>query len=221
MPWTAERVGMRATRTPSVRACSAAAAAVWRSSASFGSRTTSRAWARRIASTSSPLAGGSPGRASTVVAPASRAQLGQALPGDDGDDGPLHLLAGRTSGAAGVHVAGAEVGDPDPVRPARLDARLHGRARVVDVDMDVPQPVAADDDERVAEPVEPGPQRGDGRVVGLQEVDHLEGRARRPAHASGAVATGRRRRRPPSDRAGSGTRAAPAAPGTPPPAPPP
>ena len=105
MPWTAERVGIRATRMPSARACSAAAAAVWRRSASLGSSTTSRAWARRTASTSSPLAGGSPGRASTVVAPGLRVQPGQALAGDDGHDGPLGALPGRPLGAGGVYVA--------------------------------------------------------------------------------------------------------------------
>lgn len=42
--------------------------------------------------------------------------------------------------------------------------------------MDVPQSVAADDHEGVAEAVEPGPQPRHGLVVGLQEVDHLEGR---------------------------------------------
>ncbi|CAM5371364.1 hypothetical protein SFUMM280S_09604 [Streptomyces fumanus] len=77
MPWTAERVGIRATRTPEARACSAAAAAVWRSSASFGSNTTSRAWARRTASASSPLAGGSPGaRARRSRRPPCRARPG-------------------------------------------------------------------------------------------------------------------------------------------------
>jgi hypothetical protein len=45
----------------------------------------------------------------------------------------------------------AERGDPDAVRPAGLDAGLDRGTRVVDVDVDVPQPVAADDDERVAE----------------------------------------------------------------------
>ncbi len=70
-----------------------------------------------------------------------------------------------------------EVGDADAVRPSGLDARLHGGARVVDVHMDVPQPVAADHDEGVPEGVEPLPQPGHGRVLGLQEVDHLEGGA--------------------------------------------
>ena len=89
MPWTAERVGMRATRTPSARACSAAAAAVWRRSASLGSSTTSRAWARRTASTSSPLAGGSPGAREHGGRARLGAQPGQPLPGHDGDDGAL------------------------------------------------------------------------------------------------------------------------------------
>ncbi len=80
----------------------------------------------------------------------------------------------------GVRVAVPEVGDADPVRPAGLHARLHGGARVVHVHMDVPQSVAADDDEGVPEGVEPFPQPRDGRVRGFQEVDHLEGRPTEP-----------------------------------------
>ena len=163
MPWTAERVGISATRMPSARACSAAAAAVWRSSASLGSSTTSRAWARRMASTSSPLAGGSPGRARTVVAPASAYSPASPSPGTTATTARCARSRGGRS-APVWHVAGGEVGDPDPVRPPGLDARLHGGPGVVDVHVDVPQPVAADHDERVPEGVEPLPQPGHGRV---------------------------------------------------------
>ena len=82
-----------------------------------------------------------------------------------------------------------------------LDARLDGGARVVHVHMDVPQPVAADHDERVAEGVEPGRSRADGRVLGLQQVDHLEGgtvlrrRPRRVGRRPPAAAAGRPGRR--------------------------
>ncbi|CAM5371324.1 hypothetical protein SFUMM280S_09603 [Streptomyces fumanus] len=76
------------------------------------------------------------------------------------------------------------MGDPDAVRPAGLDARLHGGAGVVDVHMNVPQPVAADHDEGVPEGVQPGPETRHGGVLGLQQVDHLEGG---PAVAGRAV----------------------------------
>jgi hypothetical protein len=117
------------------------------------------------------------GRAGLAVEPR------QTLARHHGDDGPLGALPGRPFGTGGVDVAEPEVGDPDPVRPSGLDARLHGGARVVDVHVDVPQAVAADHDERVAEGVQPLPQPRHGRVVGLQEVDHLEGG---PALARGA-----------------------------------
>ncbi|GFN07493.1 hypothetical protein Smic_60490 [Streptomyces microflavus] len=81
---------------------------------------------------------------------------------------------------------GGEVGDPDPVRPPGLDARLHGGPGVVDMDVDVPEPVAAHHDQGVAERVEPGAQPVHLLVAGLQEVDHLEGGS--PAiHVLGAV----------------------------------
>ena len=45
-----------------------------------------------------------------------------------------------------------QVGDPDPVRPAvEVEGGLDGRADVVGVDVAVPRPVAADDDDRVAD----------------------------------------------------------------------
>lgn len=59
------------------------------------------------------------------------------------------------------------------MRPSGLDPGLDGGPRVVHVDVDVPQPVPADDDERVPERVEPAPQPVHGGVLGVQEVDHL------------------------------------------------
>ena len=75
-------------------------------------------------------------------------QPGQAGPGRDRDD----PAAGAGLGAArgGGDLLG-EVGDPDPVRPAGRDAGLDRGADVVDVDVDVPQPLAADHDQGVAE----------------------------------------------------------------------
>ncbi len=99
------------------------------------------------------------------------AQSGEPGTGDDGDDGPGGQLGFPGAGGA------AEVGDGDAVGAAGLDAGLDGGARVVGVDVDVPQAVAADDDQGVAQGVEAGAQPGHGGVVGLQEVDHLEGGA--------------------------------------------
>ena len=73
---------------------------------------------------------------------------------------------------------------------AGLDAGLDGRAGVVDVGVDVPLAVAADDEHRVAELDEAGAQRVHGGVVGVaQEVHHLELR-----DALDLDATGRSRR---------------------------
>src|SRR5690606_22217447 len=89
-----------------------------------------------------PGAGEHRGRARLGVQP------GQALARDDGHDGPPGTLGeGGASGAGGVDVGGTEVGDPDPVGPPGLDPGLDGGPGVVDVDVDVPQPVAADHDE--------------------------------------------------------------------------
>ncbi|GAA3217452.1 hypothetical protein GCM10020256_20540 [Streptomyces thermocoprophilus] len=98
-------------------------------------------------------------------------QRGQALAGHHGHDGPLDALA---DGACGVGVPGAEVRDADPVRPSRLDAGLDGGARVVDVDVHVPQTVAAHDHQGVPQGVQALPQPCHGGVLGLQQVDHFE-----------------------------------------------
>lgn len=65
--------------------------------------------------------------------------------------------------------------DPDLVRAPGLDPGLHGGARVVHVDVHVPQSVAAADHQRVAERAEPPAQRGQGLVGCVEQVDDLEG----------------------------------------------
>jgi hypothetical protein len=70
------------------------------------------------------------------------------------------------------------VGDGDAVRASGGQPCLDRGADVIGVDVDVPQPVAADHDERVAEPVEGRPQRRHPVVVGLQQIHDL---VRRPA----------------------------------------
>ncbi len=103
------------------------------------------------------------------------AQLGEARPADHAE----HRAGARLAlavGAAGARAGGClgEVGDPDPVRTAGLDPGLDGGARVVDVHVDAPEPVAAADHQRVAETGEGAAQGGQGPVGGVQQVDHLE-----------------------------------------------
>jgi large subunit ribosomal protein L28 len=70
-----------------------------------------------------------------------------------------------------------EVRDPDPVGTTRGDAGLDRGTHVVDVDVDVPQPLSPDHDEGVAERRQGLAQRGHGVVVGIEEVHHLVRRA--------------------------------------------
>ena len=80
------------------------------------------------------------------------AQVGESVAGGGRHDDPRaphRALPGDLVG---------EVGDGDPVRTAGGQAGLDRGAHVVDVHVDVPQPVAADHDERVAEAVERGAQ---------------------------------------------------------------
>ena len=70
-----------------------------------------------------------------------------------------------------------EVGHPDAVGPAGLDAGLDRGADVVDVDVDVPEAFAADDDEAVAEPGQRLLEHRDRGVLGVEEIHHLVGRA--------------------------------------------
>ena len=71
-----------------------------------------------------------------------------------------------------------EVGDADPVGSAGGEAGLDRGPDVVDVDMDVPQPLTADHHEGVAErrqvALEPLDRR---RVVAVEEIHHLVRRA--------------------------------------------
>ncbi len=59
------------------------------------------------------------------------------------------------------------------MRAARRDAHLDHGADVVGVDVDVPQPGTADDDEGVTELGEPRAQRRDRGVVGIEQEHHL------------------------------------------------
>ena len=98
-----------------------------------------------------PVDGRLPGPPTTTLAPASAKSFAR--------PGPAATATTWRPVRADELVAGrgdllGEVGDPDPVRAAGGDPGLDGGADVVDVDVDVPQPVAADHHERVAEPGE-------------------------------------------------------------------
>ena len=131
-----------------------------------------------IASRSMPVDGRRPGPPSTTTAPASSKSCAQARAGGDRDDPAAAARSARCARGRGDLLG--EVGDPDPVRAPGGDAGLDGGADVVDVDVDVPQPLAADDDERVAERRRaPLRSAGIAVVVGVEEVHHLVRRARR------------------------------------------
>ena len=156
-------VGITATRTRRrgrPRRC-------WRRS---GRRAPSRGrWAARrprrrrtpvIASSSWPVEGRWPGPPRTTIAPASSNSAAR--------PGPAATATTRRPAPVGAALAAlgdlvGEVGDPDPVRPAGRDAGLDRGADVVDVHVDVPEPLAADHDQRVAEPGEGRAQRRDRR----------------------------------------------------------
>ena len=158
--WTLARVGITATRSPSSRACAR------RPRRRRGCR---RRWAARRRRGAGPRArrrasravdARRPGPPCTTVAPAASNSAAEPVAGHHRHDAAA--LGGQLAGRrrrGGV----AEVGDPDAVRPARLDAGLDGGADVVDVDVDVPGRLAADDDQRVAERGERRAQRGDRR----------------------------------------------------------
>ncbi len=88
-----------------------------------------------------------------------------------------------------------QVGDPDLARTPGVEGRFNRGADVVGVDVAIPQPVPADDDDRVPET---GPHVLEGRdelVLGREEVHHLVARRRpaavlRPADAAAAAGTG-------------------------------
>ena len=147
-------------------------------------------------------AGPTPGTALDDLGARLGEQRRQAGTGGDRDDAPAAAGLGALPVGGGLL---GEVGHPHPVGPPGLDPGLEGRPDVVDVDVDVPEPVAADDDEGVAERRERLAQGGDPVVVGVEEVHHLVGRAvgrelvGRGRHRDRPAACGRRAgRRPPA-----------------------
>ena len=175
-PWTCATVGITATRSPwSDSAVRAAISAARTESASLGSTTISAAPHAVMASSSKPADGtvaGTPVDDGGAGLFEQRAQPGA---GGDGDDpAPAALGLAR---AGRLHLLG-EVGDPDPVRAAGPDAGLDRGTDVVDVHVDVPQPVAADDHQRVAEAGQGRLERGHAVVGRVEEIHHL---VRRPA----------------------------------------
>ena len=132
------------------RRCGRRSAATRTESASLGSTTTSAAPQAVIASSSWPVDGRRPGPPVTTTAPASANSAARPGPAATATIRRPVALGGALA-APGLGDLLGEVGDPDPVRPPGVDAGLDRGADVVDVDVDVPQPVAADDDERVAE----------------------------------------------------------------------
>ena len=135
-PWTWAWLGITSTRRPpSCSAVRAAISATRTESASLGSSTTSVAPHEWMASRSCPVEGRRPGPPSDDDGAGLLEERGQAGARRDGDDGAL--AGGR--GPTGLGDLLGEVRDPDPVRAARVDARLDRRAHVVDVDVDVPQ----------------------------------------------------------------------------------
>ena len=188
-PWTAERVGMRATRTPSARACSAAAPAACAQLGVVGQQ-------HDLAGVRAADGGGdlAAGRAARRGGRRRRSRR----PRRTARPGRRRATTATTAGAGRARVAGRRRRAASPKwvirmrcgRPASMPAST-AAPDVVDVDVDVPQPVAADHDQGVAERVEPAAQRARRRRRrGLQQVDHLEGRAAAPAacaSAAGAV----------------------------------
>jgi hypothetical protein len=71
----------------------------------------------------------------------------------------------------------AQVGDPDAVRASRDHPGLDRGTDVVGVDVDVPQPAAADHDDRVAELGERRAQHVGRGLLGVEQVHHLVGAA--------------------------------------------
>ena len=77
---------------------------------------------------------------------------------------------------ADVHDVTVESRDAHPMGSTRDDAGLDGGSGVVDVGVDVPLPVTADDEHGVTELDEAAPQQVDGLVVGVgEQIHHLVG----------------------------------------------
>ncbi len=66
-----------------------------------------------------------------------------------------------------------QVGDPDVARPARDDAGLDRGTDVVGVDVAVPQPLAADDDDGVTDGTPRALEPADRLILRVQQVHHL------------------------------------------------
>ena len=119
-------------------------------------------------------------------------------------DGPEASIAGTLADPTLLFDLLHQVGDPDGPGAAGVQAGLDGRADLVGVDVAVPQPVAADHHDGVAEA---GPhllEGGDGLVGCLQEVHHLVTQAGQGG--IGLIVGGRSRRtsaRPPALTSGS------------------
>ena len=172
MPWTAARVGMRATRTPSVAGLLGGGG---RGVAQLGvvGQQHHLAGVRAADGVDQLAAGGRLAGAGDHGGGAGLgAQPGEAVAGDHGDDG---ALGGFGLDADVVAALGGEVGDPDPVRPPGLDARLHGgpASSTWTWTFHSPSPPTTTRESpsassRVAQPVHRSSR-------GLQQVDHLEG----------------------------------------------
>ena len=103
-----------------------------------------------IASRIMPVDGRLPGPPTTTVAPASSKSFSSPGPAATATTWrPARVVVRRARAPSGDLLG--EVGDPDPVRAPGRDAGLDRRADVVDVHVDVPEAVAADHDERVAQ----------------------------------------------------------------------
>ena len=116
----------------------------------------------------------------------AREQPADAVAHRDRDDRGLDRGEGRdVAGAvppAATHSCSCvdlleQVGDPDLMRSARFDAGFDRGADVVGVDVAVPDAVAADDDDRVAERAPRVLERGDRRVGRVEQVHHLVAQA--------------------------------------------
>ena len=173
MPWSASAVR-------------AAISATCTESGSLGSTTTSAAPQAVIASRS--LAGRRPAARRRPRRPRRRPRANSAARPGPAATATIRRPRRWVGLLAGAGDLLGEVGDPHPVRAAGLDPGLDRGTDVVDVHVDVPQSLATDDDQRVAERGEGAPQLGDPVVVGVEEVHHLVGRS-----VGGEVVGGHRR----------------------------
>ena len=148
MPWTCARVGITTTWMPLASASCAAASATPTESGSLGSTMTSSAAVSSMASSISRGARPAPGPPSITTAPDSRNSSVR-----PGPAATITSLRPRRSARLprARSICSAKWVTCDPARCAGADAGLDRGADVVDVHVDVPQPLAAHDDQRVAE----------------------------------------------------------------------